>query len=68
MNIGTLDFDTSFEYLVVFRRKSDNTINTWTLGSGFKNNYKAIANDTNVEILGVYIKLTDNQVEEIINQ
>ena len=68
MNIGTLDFDTRFEYLVVYKRKSDNTINTWTLGIAFKNNYKAMMEDDNVEILGVYKKLSDSQIEDIINQ
>lgn len=68
MNIGTLDFDTRFEYLIIYKHKNDDTINTWTLGIGFKNNYKSMMNDNNVEILGVYKKLTDNQIEDIINQ
>jgi len=68
MNIGTLDFDTRFEYLIIYRRKSDNTINTWTLGTSFRINYMSMMKDDNTEILGVYKKLTDSQIEEIVNQ
>lgn len=66
MKIGSLDLDTRFEYLIVYKDKRDNTINTWTLGCAFKLNYKAMMNDNNVEILGVYKKLTDSQLEDII--
>lgn len=66
MLIGTLDLDTRFEYLIVYKDKRDDTVNTWTLGVGFKNNYKAMMSDNNVEILGVYKKLTDSQLEDIV--
>lgn len=68
MNIGSLDFDTRFEYLVIYKRKSDNTINTLTSGIAFRKNYKAMIQDDNVEILGVYKKLTDSQIEDVVNQ
>lgn len=64
MKIGTLDLDTRFEYLIVY--KQNGLINTWTLGIGFKNNYKAMMNDDSVEILGVYKKMNDSQLEDII--
>ena len=64
MKLGSLDLDTRFEYLIIY--KQNGVINTWTLGVGFKNNYKAMMNDDSVEILGVYKKLTDSQLEDII--
>lgn len=66
MNIGSLDLDTRFEYLIIYKDKRDNTINTWTLGCAFKLNYKQMLEDDNVEILGVYKKLTDSQLENIV--
>ena len=66
MNIGSLDLDTRFEYLIIYKDKRDNTINTWTLGCAFKLNYKQMIEDANVEILGVYKKLTDSQLENIV--
>lgn len=67
MNLGSLDLDTRFEYLIIYRDKRDDSINTWTLGIGFRSNYKKMMNDNNVEILGVYKKLTDSQLEYIMN-
>lgn len=68
MKIGSLDLDTRFEYLIIYRNKNDNTINTWTLGIAFKSNYKSMLETDYVEILGVYKKLTDSQLEDIINK
>lgn len=68
MNIGSLDLDTRFEYLIIYKDKRDNTINTWTLGCAFKTNYKEMMNDNNVEILGVYKKLSDSQLENIVKE
>lgn len=67
MKLGSLDLDTRFEYLIVYKDKRNETINTWTLGIAFKNNYKSMINTDYVEILGVYKKLTDSQLEDIIN-
>lgn len=67
MNIGSLDLDTRFEYLIIYKDKRYNTINTWTLGIGFKNNYKSMIKDDYIEILGVYKKLTDIQLEDIMS-
>lgn len=66
MELGTLDLDTRFEYLIIYKHKKENTINTWTLGIGFKNNYKSMMEDDNVEILGVYKKLADNELKNIV--
>lgn len=66
MKAGTLDLDTRFEYLIVYKDKRDNTINTLTLGSAFKMNYKFMIKDDNIEILGVYKKLTDKQLKNNI--
>lgn len=68
MNIGSLDLDTRFEYLIIYKDKRDNTVNTWTLGIGFKSNYKAMLRTDYVEILGVYKKLSDSQLEDIISK
>ena len=68
MKIGSLDLDVRFEYLIIYKDKRDNTINTWTLGNGFINNYKAMMKTNYVEILGVYKKLTDSQLEDIIDK
>lgn len=67
MNIGSLDLDTRFEYLIIYKNKREDTINTWTLGVSFKNNYESMVKDDNIEILGVYKKLTDVQLEDIIS-
>ena len=66
MKIGSLDLDTRFEYLIIYKDKREGTINTWTLGFGFKSNYKAMVKTDYVEILGVYKKLTDSQLEDIV--
>lgn len=68
MNLGSLDLDTRFEYLIVYKDKRDNTINTWTLGCAFKLNYKAMMTDNNVEILGVYKKLSNSQLKDITKE
>lgn len=66
MNIGSLDLDTRFEYLIVYKDKRDDTINTWTLGVAFKSNYKSMTSSDYIEILGVYKKMTDNELNGII--
>lgn len=66
MKLGTLDLDTRFEYLIIYKDKRDNTINTWTLGTAFKMNYKSMIKDDSIEILGVYKKLTDKQLKNNI--
>lgn len=66
MKIGSLDLDTRFEYLVVYRDKRDDTVNTWTLGMAFKSNYKSMTSHDYIEILGVYKKLTDNELNSIV--
>ena len=68
MKLGTLDLDTRFEYLIIYKDKRDNTISTWTLGIGFKNNYKSMMKDENVEILGVYKKLTEEQLNMLLKE
>ncbi len=68
MELGTLDLDTRFGYLIIYKHKRNNTINTWTLGFGFRSNYKAMVEDNDVEILGVYKQLTDSQIEDIISK
>lgn len=39
MDLGSLDLDTRFEYLIIYKDKRYNTINTWTLGCAFELNY-----------------------------
>ncbi len=68
MKLGSLDLDTRFEYLIIYKDKRNNTINTWTLGNGFKSNYKSMVETDYVEILGVYKKLTDVQLKNIVSK
>ena len=68
MKIGSLDLDTRFEYLIIYKDKRNDTINTWTLGCAFKLNYRQMLQSDYVEILGVYKKMTDNQLKEIANK
>ena len=68
MKIGSLDLDTRFEYLIIYKDKRNDTINTWTLGCAFELNYRQMLQSDYVEILGVYKKLTDNQLNEIANK
>ena len=65
MKIGSLDLDTRFEYLIVYER--DGEINTWTLGkSGLKINYPKMKKDKNVKLLGIYKKLSDTELLNIM--
>lgn len=67
MNIGTLDLDTRFEYIIIYKDKRDNTINTWTLNeSSLRVNYKQMKESGNVEFLGIYKKLNDNQLLDVL--
>ena len=47
--------------------RSDDTINTWTLGeSAMAVNYKQMKQSGNVEFLGIYQKVNDNQILDIL--
>ena len=66
MKVKHLDLDTQYEHLIVYRDKRDDSINTMTLGSSLGLNYRQMIKDNDIEILGVYKQLTDNQLKEII--
>ena len=69
MELGTIDLDTRFEYMIIYKKKNEGTINTWTLGPvAFKRNYLSMKNDSNIEILGVYKDIFSNQWIDIINE
>lgn len=69
MNIGSLDLDPRFEYMIVYRDKRDNTVNTWTLGeTALRVNYKQMKESGVVEFLGIYQKLTDSQLLDIMTR
>lgn len=69
MDIGRLDLDPRFEYIVVYKDKRDNTVNTWTLGeSALRINYKQMKDSGDVEFLGIYQKLTDSQLLDIMTR
>ena len=69
MDIGRLDLDPRFEYMVVYKDKRDKTVNTCTLGEGaLQVNYKQMKESGNVEFLGIYQKLTDSQLLDIMNR
>ena len=69
MDIGRLDLDPRFEYMVVYKDKRDNTVNTWTLGeSALRVNYNQMKESGNVEFLGIYQKLNDSQLLDIMTR
>ncbi len=69
MKIGTLDLDTRYEYIIVYRDKRDGTINTWTLNeSALRINYRQMKESGNVEFLGIYKKLNDSQLLDIMTR
>lgn len=69
MKIGTLDLDTRYEYIIVYRDKRDSTINTWTLNeSALRINYRQMKESGNVEFLGIYKKLNDSQLLDIMTR
>ena len=69
MKIGTLDLDPRYEYIIVYRDKRDSTINTWTLNeSALRINYRQMKESGNVEFLGIYKKLNDSQLLDIMTR
>ena len=69
MKLGRLDLDPRFEYIVVYKDKRDNTVNTWTLDEGaLRVNYKQMKESGNVEFLGIYQRLTDSQLLDIMTR
>lgn len=69
MKLGRLDLDSRFEYIVIYKDKRDNTVNTWTLNDGaLRVNYKQMKKSGNVEFLGIYQKLTDSQLLDIMTR
>ena len=69
MKIGTLDLDPRDEYIIVYRDKRDSTINTWTLNeSALQINYRQMKAGGNVEFLGIYKKLNDSQLLDVMTQ
>lgn len=69
MKIGTLDLDTRYEYIIVYRDKENSTINTWTLNeSALRINYRQMKESGNVEFLGIYKKLNDSQLLDIMTR
>lgn len=69
MNLGQLDLDPRWDYLLVYKDKRDNTINTWTLGeSALRVNYKQMKESGNVEFLGIYKKLNDSELLDVMTR
>lgn len=67
MQIGRIDLDPRFEYMIVYKNLKDNTINTWTLGeSALRTNYKQMKESGNVEFLGIYKKINDSQLLNVM--
>lgn len=63
MELGKIDLDPKCEYMIVYKDKRDNTINTWTLGlSALRVNYKQMMNSGNVEFIGIYKKLSNSEI------
>lgn len=69
MKTGRIDLDPKPEYLLSYRDKRNDTINTWTLGeSALKVNYKQMKESGDVEFLGIYKKLTDSDLLDIMTR
>lgn len=67
MKLGKIDLDPKPEYMLVYKDKRDDTINTWTLDeSAMVVNYKQMKQSGNVEFLGIYQKVNDNQILDIL--
>ena len=55
--------------MVVYKDKRDNTINTWTLGeSALRVNYKQMKESGVVEFLGIYKKLNDSELLDVMTR
>lgn len=69
MNLGNMDLDTWFEYMIVYKDERDNTINTSTMNeSALRMNYKQMKESGDVIFLGIYQKLNDSQLSDIITK
>lgn len=69
MKIGTLDLNPNYEYLLVYRDTRDNTVNTWTLNeASLQVNYKQMKASGNVEFLGIYKRLNDSQLLDVLTR
>ena len=68
MEIGRIDLDPRCKYMVVYKDKRDNTFNTWTLGSEFslQLNYRQMKESGYIEFIGIYQKLNDSQLLDIM--
>lgn len=66
MTTGTVDCQ-PLDFLIMYKRKDEDTINTWTIGLGaLQVNYKQMKQDKNVEIVGVYKKLNVDEILDVI--
>lgn len=55
--------------MIVYRDKRYDTINTWTLDErAMVINYKQMKQSGNVEFLGIYQKIDNNQLLDIMTQ
>lgn len=67
MKLGRIDLDPRPEYMIVYEDKRNDTINTWTLDeSALAVNYKQMKQNGNVEFLGIYQKIDNNQLLDIL--
>lgn len=69
MEIGRLDLDPRCTYLLVYKDIRDNTVNTWTLQElALRINYRQMLDSGHVEFLGIYKKLTDSELLDIMTR
>ena len=67
MKLGRIDLDPRPEYMIVYEDKRNDTINTWTLDeSVLAVNYKRMKQSGNVEFLGIYQKIDNKQLLDIL--
>lgn len=66
MKLGTIDLS-PYEYLLVYKRKDNETINTLTLGeSALRVNYPKMKRDKNVEFIGIYKNMSTEDLLDVM--
>lgn len=67
MKLKHIDLDPRYEYMMVYRDIRDDTISTRTLDEGATVvNYKQMKNSGNVEFFGIYRKLKDEEIMDML--
>ena len=69
MALGTVDLDPRFNYIIVYKHKDENTLNTWSLPKGSAElNLKLMMDNQNLEVVGVYKKLSNEETVDLLSK